>query len=70
MYRRNDTAPDVQLQESPAYAVLNSQVSPGYTEPPKLPPSRVPYYEEIESDARGTTKEISASPQEEGVMLI
>ena len=40
-------------QQDPLYSVLDSGVSVGPTQPPQLPPDRVPYYQEIESDGTG-----------------
>lgn len=45
-------------QEDPLYTVLEVAASPatvpvGGPIPPKLPPSRIPYYQEIDSDCVG-----------------
>ena len=45
------TSANPQSQEDPLYSVLDNPVHGGYTQqPPALPPDRVPYYQEIESD--------------------
>ena len=53
------------LHEDPLYSVINPW---DYNEPPQLPPSRVPYYQEIESDLTAETYEIplTSLPKQDG----
>ena len=46
-YDLNSFSAKEQRRDEPLYSVISPH---GYAEPPKLPPSRVPYYQEIESD--------------------
>lgn len=52
----------------PLYSVIN--ITPGYSEPPKLPPSRVPYYQEIESDGITAGNKVVVAEYEQPVVKL
>ncbi len=73
-YSVNPTTNQQSQEGDPLYSVIDARDTPGYTQPPKLPPSnRVPYYQEIESDGtaaapnempKKTTKTSQFNPQQ------
>jgi hypothetical protein len=52
------------FNEDPLYSTINTWDTTGHAEPPKLPPNRVPYYQEIESDG-ATPPAAKTSPRYE-----